>query len=86
MICWKETRVVPDMNTAHVIEGSEDICSDCEEWGEKCETCNVGVPITCDLHFEQVTMAQMTICGIPVGNPYEVAADSEEALIQVKEG
>lgn len=85
MIRWKETRVAPDIDTAHVLDGCENTCETCEDWGEKCETCNVSVPIVCDLHSEQITMEQMTICGIPVGSPYEVSADSEEVLKPVKE-
>lgn len=82
MIMWNETRLLPDINTTHVLDGCENTCESCEEWGEKCETCNVSVPIVCDsgLHAEQVTMAQMTICGIPVGSPYEVSRDRKEAL------
>lgn len=72
MLVWTKLKCVPDIETAHVIEGYEDICSDCEEWGEKCETCDASVPITCDLHFEEAKMSQMTICGIPVGMPYEI--------------
>ena len=72
MIFWNETRLVPDVKNTHVLDGCENVCEKCEDWGEKCETCDISVPIVCDsgLHTEQVTMAQMTICGIPVGNPY----------------
>lgn len=78
MLVWTKLKCVPDIETAHVIEGYEDICSDCDEWGEKCETCNVSIPIACDLHFEEVKMAQMTICGIPVDMPYEIKEESED--------
>lgn len=77
MLVWDELKCVPDIETAHVLEGYEDVCSDCEDWGEKCETCDASVPITCDLHFKKVKMAQMTICGIPVDTPYEIKEESE---------
>ena len=77
MLIWTELKCVPDIETAHVTEGYEDICFDCEEWGDKCETCDTSVPITCDLHFKKVKMAQMTICGIPVDTPYEIKEASE---------
>ena len=41
-----------------------------------CETCNVSVPITCEIHPQKVTMTQMTICGVPVGLPYELSVES----------
>lgn len=78
MIKWDEIRYVPDVNTAHVSDGYINICDSCEKWGETCETCNVSVPITCDIHPRKITMAQMAICGVPVGSPYELSAESEK--------
>lgn len=72
MITWKEHIFAPIMETAHVVEGYENVCENCENWGETCETCDAFVPITSDYEFKKVTMGQMLICGIPVGNPYEV--------------
>ena len=72
MITWKEYIFAPIMETAHVVEGYENVCENCENWGEACETCDAFVPITSDYEFKEVTMGQMLICGIPVGNPYEV--------------
>ena len=75
MITWKEYRLVPIIETAHVLDGYDNHCETCESWGEKCETCDACVPITCDFKFKEVTMGQMLMCGIPVGNPYEVNYD-----------
>lgn len=72
MLVWNELRCVPDLEKSHIAEGYDNICSDCDEWGEKCESCAVSVPIECDVHFKEVKMAQMTICGIPVDTPYEI--------------
>ena len=60
------------METAHVLEDYDNPCETCENWGYKCESCNVSVPITCDFEIEEVTMCQMTMCGIPIGTPYEL--------------
>lgn len=73
MITWKEKRLVPKIETVHIADGYDNPCESCEEWGEKCEFCNVFVPLTSDYEVKEVTMAQMTICGIPVGTPYEVS-------------
>lgn len=43
----------------------------CGDWGEKCELCDTCVPLTCNFEIKEVTMKQMTICGVPVGIPYE---------------
>ena len=72
MITWKEYRLVPIIETVHVVNGYDNSCETCEDWGEKCETCDAFVPIASDYEFKEVTMGQMTICGIPVGDPYEV--------------
>lgn len=72
MITWKEYRLIPIMDTVHVVEGYDNPCETCEHWGHKCETCNVSVPIISDYEFKEVTMGQMLMCGIPVGEPYEV--------------
>ena len=72
MITWKEQRLVPIVETAHVIKGCDNPCEACEDWGEKCEFCDICVPLTCDFEVKEVTMGQMLICGVPVGNPYEV--------------
>ena len=78
MITWKEGRVVPIVDTVHIVDGYDNPCEACEDWGEKCEFCNAFVPLTSDYEIKEVTMAQMTICGIPVGTPYEV--DSYEEI------
>jgi hypothetical protein len=72
MITWKEQRLVPIIETARVLDDCENVCETCENFGELCESCNASVPITCDYEFKEVTMCQLTICGIPVGCPYEV--------------
>jgi hypothetical protein len=72
MITWKEQRLVPIIDTTHVVEGYDNPCETCENWGDKCESCNVSVPITCDFEIKEVTMCQMTMCGIPIGTPYEL--------------
>ena len=72
MITWKERRLVPIIDTTHVVEGYDNPCETCENWGDKCESCNVSVPITCDFEIKEATMCQMTMCGIPIGTPYEL--------------
>lgn len=75
MIVWKEQRLAPIIETTHVLEGYDNPCEACEDWGEKCESCNVCVPITCDFDFVEVTMGQVVCCGIPIGYPFEVKDD-----------
>ena len=72
MITWKERRIVPKIETVHIIDGYNNLCEFCEDWGEKCELCDVCVPLTSDYEIKEVTMAQMTMYGIPIGTPYEV--------------
>lgn len=72
MVTWKEYRLVPIEDTVHIIDGYANPCEICEDWGDKCETCDAFVPITSDFEFKEVTMGQMLICGVPVGDPYEV--------------
>lgn len=74
MITWKEQRLVPIIETTRVVNGYDNPCETCEDWGYKCESCNVSVPITCDFEIKEVTMCQMTMCGIPIGTPYELTA------------
>ena len=71
MIEWKESRLVPIIETVHVLEGYDNPCETCEDWGEKCECCDVCVPLTCDFEVKEVTMRQITMCGVPIGTPYE---------------
>lgn len=75
MITWKEYRLVPIIDTAHVVDGFDNPCDTCENWGDACESCDAFVPITSDYEFKEVTMGQMLICGVPVGSPYEVKDD-----------
>lgn len=78
MLEWKEKRIVPDMNSVHVMDGCENVCEECEDWGEKCETCNVSVPLVADKWEEkEITYTRMTICGIPVGEPYKIELGSD---------
>lgn len=70
---WKENRLYPKLETATISDGYEDICDKCENWGEACESCNVSIPIECEMGIEEITMDIMTICGIPVGFPYEIS-------------
>lgn len=72
MITWKEQRLVPIVETTRVLEGHDNPCETCENWGYQCESCNVSVPITCDFEIKEVTMRQLLMCGIPVGRPHEV--------------
>jgi hypothetical protein len=72
MITWKEQRLVPIIDTTRVVEGYDNPCETCENWGDKCESCGIFVPIRCDFEIKEVTMCQMTMCGIPIGTPYEV--------------
>ena len=37
--------------------------------GEPCEFCDVCVPITCEFEPKEITVRQMTLCGIPIGHP-----------------
>ena len=74
MIEHKEVRLVPDMSSVHVKDGCENPCEKCEEWGPKCESCDVSVPLVADRWKQkEVTYGQMVICGIPIGNPYPIA-------------
>ena len=77
MIEWREKRIVPKIETVHVLDGYDNPCESCEEWGRKCEFCNAFVPLTSDYEIKEVMMTQMTICGIPVGTPYEVDSYEE---------
>lgn len=72
MIEWKETRVVPVEGTAHVMEGYDNPCENCERWGDECECCDVVVPLVSEMKVVEVTMRQDTLCGIYIGHPYEV--------------
>lgn len=75
MINWKEQYLVPDMDSVHVKDGYENVCENCEKWGSACERCNVSVPLVADrMVVKEREMAVMTICGIPVGTPYEVGS------------
>ena len=78
MITWKEHRVAPIIDTVHILDGYDNPCESCEKWGERCEFCDVSVPLTSDYEIKEVTMAQMTMYGIPIGTPYEV--DSYEEI------
>ena len=33
MITWKEQRLVPIIETAHILEGYDNPCETCEDWG-----------------------------------------------------
>lgn len=71
MVEYKETKLIPDMKSVHVMEGCENPCDVCEKWGPKCETCNVSVPLVADRQkIKEVTYRQMTICGATTGEPY----------------
>lgn len=72
MVECKEMRLVPDMDSMHVMEGYENICEGCENWGEACEACDAFIPVVGNLVLREVTYRQMAICGIPVGEPYPV--------------
>lgn len=77
MIEWREKRIIPKIETVHILDGYDNPCESCEEWRRKCEFCNAFVPLTSDYEVKEVTMAKMTICGIPVGTPYEVDSYEE---------
>ncbi len=65
--------MVPVMDSVHVAEGYENVCENCPDWGPKCETCDAFVPTVIDeFRIKEITLAQMDICGIPVGHPYVV--------------
>lgn len=69
---WKEKLVVPKMDSVHIKEGYENLCDNCMK-DIDCEFCDVSIPIVADKwEVKEVTMRQMTLCGIPVGYPYEV--------------
>ena len=68
---WTETRLVPVLDTMHVADGYENICESCDQWGVACESCDVSVPIIGEFEAKEVKMCQPTICGIPVGRPYQ---------------
>ena len=71
MIAWKEYRLIPIIESTHVVDGYDNPCETCENWGEACESCDVCVPITCDFEVKEVIMRQFLMCGIPVGIPWE---------------
>ena len=53
--------------------GMKNVCENCPDWGPKCETCDAFVPTVIDkFRIKEITLAQMDICGIPVGHPYVV--------------
>ena len=45
MITWKEYYLAPNLDHTHVAEGYENVCEDCEMWGEQCEVCDAFVPL-----------------------------------------
>ena len=74
MIRWKEYYLVPDLDHTHVAEGYENVCEDCEMWGEQCEVCDAFVPLITDKYnVEEVEYGQIVLCGIPIGHAYEVS-------------
>lgn len=75
---WKETRLVPKEGTTHVMEGYENICETCENWGEACECCDIVVPLVSEFERKEVTMRMNTLCGVPIGNPYEVKENEHD--------
>ena len=73
MIEWLETVLVPKMETVKVLsDNPQDIdkCWNCMKGN--CEKCDDLTPITCEFTTKQVKMRQVTLCGIPVGYPYQV--------------
>lgn len=72
IMIWKEKVLVPKMDTVHIKDRYDNPCKACEEWGEQCEFCNVSVPLVSEYEYEEITMKQMVICGIPVGCAYMV--------------
>ena len=74
-MAWKERRIYPKLETAHIADGCEDVCSSCENWGEACETCRVCIQVECDFGVKEITMDVVTLCGIPIGTPYEVGRE-----------
>lgn len=73
MLEYEEVHMVPDMKSVHVMNGQDNPCEECEDWGPKCEKCDVSVPLVADRwEKKETTYRQMTICGIPVGEPYVV--------------
>lgn len=71
MLEFTEVKKVPDMASVRVMEGYENVCEACENWGEACETCDVSVPLVVDRWKEkEITYRQMSICGVPAGEPY----------------
>ena len=69
MRTWKERVLVPKMDSVHVKDGYDNPCETCEEWGESCEFCDAFVPLVSEYEYKEITMEQLTICGIPVGSP-----------------
>lgn len=69
MIEWKERIMVPIPGTDKIVDGYDNPCEECEDWGEPCEFCDVCVPITCEFEPKEITVRQLTLCGIPVGHP-----------------
>lgn len=71
MLEWKEKIMVPDVDTVHIADSCKNLCEECEEWGEQCESCDASVPLTADKWIEQEIICRLVcICGIPVGVPY----------------
>ena len=76
MRIYKEYRLEPIMDSVHIKEGYENVCENCPDWGPACETCDAFVPTEIDeFRVKEVIMCQMTIGGIPVGEPYQIGGE-----------
>lgn len=73
MLEWKEKILLPKEGATHIKEGYQNPCENCM-CEIACEECDVSVPLVVDEWEEiEVAMQQMTLCGIPIGYPHEVA-------------
>ena len=71
---WYEKVLVPKLETVKVLSNNPqdiDKCFNCTKEMD-CEDCDDLTPITCELQVKKVKMAQIVLCGIPIGTPYQI--------------
>lgn len=71
---WTEKVLVPDLEATRVLSDNPldaDKCWNCNK-GIDCEDCEDLTSITSDYIIKEIKMAQVVLCGIPVGAPYRI--------------
>lgn len=72
MFEWKERRLLPKEGSEHIPVEYRNVCENCM-LDIDCECCDISIPLVMtEWEVKEVTMRQNTLCGIPVGHPYEV--------------